>query len=1087
MGEYVAAVLANVFSAGEGINLVATRGRLFETLPPGAMLSVELPEAELRPLLSAELSIAAVNAPTLCVASGPAQAIEALAVLLEAREVGTTRIHISVAAHSQMLAPILAEFEATCRAVRFRAPELPFVSNLTGTWITAEEAVDPSYWVKHLQGTVRFAEGLVELLKSGNRVLLEVGPGRTLASLSRQQVPAPVALPTLRHPLEVASDAAFLRLTLGRLWLTGAALDFGLICGTEARRRVALPSYPFDPQRYWIEAGRPTAQSAKPQALRKRTDVAEWFATLTWKRAATPPSEEGLAPWLVFDDTLGLLEKVAQSLVGERVIHVQPGEMFMKVGEDRYTIRPDAAADYETLIDDLLLRDLFPRQIVCAWPVSKRARWALPSFAARGKLSELQAALGPDFFQLLFLAQALGPHERPLTLSVVSTGLVQVAGDPAKQPEKALLLGPSRVIPREFPTIWTRNIDVAALGSGPDALALAAESLLTELRARPTDSIVALRKSGRWIQSLEPLALAPSAKSPIREGGVYLITGGLGGIGLEVAEHFAKTARAKLVLIGRTGLPERSAWPALLAQGGAVSRRIARIQGIEAAGGQVLVIGADVTSVSDMRATLELARERFGAINGVIHSAGTIDDGLISLKTKESAAAVLAVKVRGALVLEQVFQGVSLDFVALFSSVSSVLGLEGQVDYTAANAFLDAFAETEAFGSRTHVVSIGWNAWQEIGMAVALAEQPRGVEFGLAAPHPCLERVTVDSGEEVRFVTSFSRTKHWLLSEHVVRGGEALLPGTGYLELARAGLEFHKQRGFVEISDVTFLSPFVTHVGESRELRLRLRRAGPHQGEFTFYGTSESEPHVTGRVEYVEKAAPPPVNVREISDRCALRERIFGGFLEQPFMDFGQRWANVERIRYGAGEALISLSLPEAFHVDLGAYPLHPALLDMATGGAQGLLGDFDQSRDFFVPFAYGRVTLFAPLTPRVFSHVRHRQSANDIALFDATLYDESGRVLVEIVNFTMKRVAKSAALTAQASERAEHSRAPGPESARRVTQNSMGSAVRLGISNAEGMDAFDRILSARMGGHVLASSVNVQDWLLEIEARARP
>ncbi len=447
---------------------------------------------------------------------------------------------------------------------------------------------------------------------------------------------------------------------------------------------------------------------------------------------------------------------------------------------------------------------------------------------------------------------------------------------------------------------------------------------------------------------------------------------------------------------------------------------------------------------------------------------------------------MLAVKVKGARVLEQVFGRLPLDFVVLFSSVSSVLGLEGQIDYTAANAFLDSFATANTFQSRTHVVSVGWNAWREIGMAVSLAEQPRAVEFARVGAHPCLERVAVDGAEEVSFVTQFSRTKHWLLSEHIVHGAEALLPGTSYLELARAGLAYRKQPGAVEIRDVTFMTPFVVGVGESRELRLRLQRSGQNAGDFAFFVRSENEPCVAGHIEYVEKEAPPPLALDAIRQRLTSRDLVFNGFMTQSFMDFGPRWANVERIRFGETEALISLVLPQVFELDLTEYPLHPALLDMATGGAQSLIPGFDPAKDFFVPLAYGRVTIFHPLKPRVHSHVRHKPSgAQEIALFDVDLCDDDGNVLVEIVNFTMRRVAQASAFTADSGARS--SRNPGVDVERAPVQTGFDNAVRLGISNSEGFDALERILSARIGGHLLATSVDIRDWLAEIESRARP
>ena len=252
--------------------LVALRGRLFETLPKGAMVSVPLAEDELRPLLPDGLSIAAINAPELCVASGPEALIEELEATLTARDVESVRIHIDVAAHSSMLEPILDEFGAFCRRISFGAPTIPYVSNLTGTWITAADVTDPDYWVRHLRNEVRFRDGIDTILTDTNRVLIEIGPGRTLTSLARMAPAKPAAVSaTMRHPKEAGADVGFALAAVGRAWEAGVVIDPARLFGDEHRHRVPLPTYPFEHQRYWVEpdvAGAPSghAQGGAPQA-----------------------------------------------------------------------------------------------------------------------------------------------------------------------------------------------------------------------------------------------------------------------------------------------------------------------------------------------------------------------------------------------------------------------------------------------------------------------------------------------------------------------------------------------------------------------------------------------------------------------------------------------------------------------------------------------------------------------------------------------------------------------------------------------------------------------------------------------------
>ncbi|HKV06814.1 MAG TPA: amino acid adenylation domain-containing protein [Thermoanaerobaculia bacterium] len=261
LGEYVAACLAGVFSREDALALVAARGELMQDLPPGAMLSVELSEDELRPELEAVagLSLAAVNAPSMSVASGPEEAIALLAERLAGQGIQARRLHTSHAFHSAMMDPVLAEFAARVAQAAPKPPALPFISNLTGTWITAEQATDPGYWARHLRSTVRFSEGLATLLAGTRAVLLEVGPGRALGDLARLQAdpksrPAPVS--SLRRPNGTEPDSAVMLEALGRLWLAGAEVDWQGFHAGERRRRLPLPAYPFQRQRFWVDPPR---------------------------------------------------------------------------------------------------------------------------------------------------------------------------------------------------------------------------------------------------------------------------------------------------------------------------------------------------------------------------------------------------------------------------------------------------------------------------------------------------------------------------------------------------------------------------------------------------------------------------------------------------------------------------------------------------------------------------------------------------------------------------------------------------------------------------------------------------------------
>jgi phthiocerol/phenolphthiocerol synthesis type-I polyketide synthase E len=255
IGEYVAACLANVLSLEDALRLVAARGALMQEMPAGSMLSVSLSEAELRPLMGDGLDLAAVNGPALCVVSGPAEGVEALRETLAARGVHVQPLHTSHAFHSRMMDPIVARFEEVVRSVELRRPEIPFLSNVTGDWITEEQAKDPGYWAAHLRGAVRWDDGLRVLMQEPERILLEVGPGRSLATLARRhpgRAPEMIVLTTLPHAQDDRGDTETLWNAVAEMWLEGLEPKWPRFYDHQRRHRVPLPTYPFEKGRFWL-------------------------------------------------------------------------------------------------------------------------------------------------------------------------------------------------------------------------------------------------------------------------------------------------------------------------------------------------------------------------------------------------------------------------------------------------------------------------------------------------------------------------------------------------------------------------------------------------------------------------------------------------------------------------------------------------------------------------------------------------------------------------------------------------------------------------------------------------------------------
>jgi acyl transferase domain-containing protein/thioesterase domain-containing protein/aryl carrier-like protein len=1082
-GEYAAACVSGVLTMPDAISLVALRGVLFEKLPRGAMLSIALPEQQVRPRLGSELSLAAVNGPSLCVASGPVDAIARLEADLAADQIEHARVHIDVAAHSSMLEPILAEFERFCRPIAFRKPTIPFVSNLTGTWITDTEAMDPAYWVRHLRNTVRFDQGARTLLETGRRALLEVGPGRTLASLCRQQPgKAAVVTTTLRHPNEAGSDIAFLKEAVGRLWVAGVEIDPTRFFAHESQRRVSLPTYPFERQRYWIDKG---VQAAPANSLTRRPDLGQWFSAPSFLRSASAeplPEAELRKPWLVLTDNSPLATAIVKRLraSGARVSTVTAAAQFAERSALSFTIDPSRAGDYSKLMEVLRTEDALPAHIVHLWALAPRPRRFFGS-SVDADLAAWDSGAVRNFYSLLFLAQALAFEVDQVRLTAIGTAIEALPGEREVHPEKAGLMGVCRVLPREMPGVSCSVLDAVVPPARSDAEALLADRLVGELYASKRDPLVMLRDGGRWVQRFDPLVLdpVPGVRPWLHPCGVYLVTGGLGGIGLELMQHLALHAKARLVCVGRSAMPEESAWDRWLQDHGeqnSTSQRIRKVLALRALGAEVMLATADVTDREAMVKVVAGATRRFGRINGVFHCAGVLKDQLIALRAPETQSAVLSVKAKGALVLQSLFKDGDLDFLINFSSVSSILGLPGQADYTAANAVLDAVAKARtARGSRTRTVSINWNAWKEVGMLATLVRERHGMATGDVTGAGSLlgDCVRDDAGQTVFHSVLHPRT-HWPLGEHVVRNGHAVIPGTGFLELARASLTHRAEDRPVEIRDLIFLQPFAVGPDEARAINIRLNREGDHS--LVIYGDSEEQPYVTARVAYVDSpAATPRQSVAAIRERCRERGEVMNGRLVQDFMDFGPRWANIRAIHLGQGEALIELALPAAFASDLATYALHPALLDMATGAAQKLIPGFASDDDFYVPFSYGRVLVRRPLPAAFSSHVRLQAAEGRSAIFDVTLLDEEGNERVFIERYVMRRVEAFASMPTSS----RPVRPDGPETAEE-------GFLREGMTTAEGLEALDRILACNVSPQIAASTLDLDLWLDRLEHGGR-
>lgn len=1106
MGEYTAAHLAGVLTLRDAMRVVAARGRLFAELDEGAMIAVTASAERLRPYASAhDCDVAADNAPELALASGAADAIDALAKALDDADIAWRRVPIRVAAHSRALDPILPAFAEVLGNVTFGEPTLPVLSNRSADW-AGSELRTPAYWVDHLRHEVRFREGVERLLGDQDALLLEIGPGRTLTTLARASsafdaerhvvgTSTPQSIDPPRSSREALWDA------LGLAWSAGTREAVQPSRDDEGALRVTLPSYAWQHADHWIE--RAPANERQRERFEDPSGELRAFVPVWRPSASVARPTEGATVLFAFGEGAHSADDLAGAL---RADH--PGERVVVVGvreqaETRRTARFAWTADP----DDAAFADLPARLRAAHGPV---ASWVYLVAA------DEEARAFDATYRLARVAASGSEEQRWLWLCDDAFGS-------AARADAALLTGLASVLPSECPDIEARVVDVQGASL---------EACVREIRATSADVLVALRGRSRLARRFEPCAAAltpellvrpssgrnpdetdrrasarpiasepsgseQSAAEPRTHGpsdhahcaapfgglprgddlAVTLITGGLGGIGLAVARALARPGR-RLALLGREALPPRQEWPAWDAsRSERVYARIAAVEAIEAQGARVRVVGADVRDRATLDAALRDIEATLGPIREVVHAAGVLEDALLPQKDAASVARVLGPKVDGARALWDALSeraDSALDAWTSFSSQSAYLGLPGQSDYAAANAWLDAHAsELARRGVRS--LSIAWPAWRDTGMAASRAAWLRG-EGGTPAAYASLGRCVERSAAQRTYRAAWT-SDAWVLDEHRFVGGSAVLPGAAMLALAHAAaLDGVLASGdaaphALRMSDVSFLDVFAVGDDETRALELAV-----DQSRWSL----RSEEGVIARGRYDAPGAPP--EGAEIAHAISGRREERVGAPEDPHVAFGAHWGCVRAIVWGDDSRSAELELAWGDDAD-PAWSLPPAALDMALAGAQALAygSRRDESAGFWVPIGLDDATFFASqpaagLRARV-RYVTPAGASGDLARFDIDGVDDAGRPVFVVRGFAMRRVDDATRF------RTSTLRASAQSSASRTLED----ALSRGIDASEGVAAFLALRDAAPGSHVVLSRETPRDPAREARAEAAP
>ena len=716
VGEFVAACISEVFTVEDALRLIIKRGQMMQSLETGSMLSISVSEGDIASILKDhdKISLAAVNSPELCVVSGSHEEIDAFQKVLDHRGLKNKKIHTSHAFHSHMMDEMLEDFGQEVKKVRIHPPKIPIISNLTGREISYEEISDSQYWVNHLRKTVRFADGISYLLTNEHAVFLEIGPGKALSSFvlsHHEKSKTHVVRNTVRHPKERENDVKYLLSSLGKLWQNGIELNWEQFYVDEKRARVSLPTYSFEKRAYpvLVDSFQMISDMISEDSWEKQKEIEKWYYLPSWKLApllSKADKKEGST--LIFSDSYGVSDSLADRLLkeGEELVRVVIGTHFLKESESSYQLNPGKEEDFVSLFQDLSAAGIQPDRIIHAWAITQGEENSTENGALISKMDRF-------YYSLVYAIKAAQEHGGILgkQIQVLSSGLHGIIAKEESDPYKGIVLGLLKVIPQEYPSVISKHIDIATSEIGSDKLK---DLLYEEIADGQSGKVVAISHGQRWEQIYERTPIQETQDIiPIKESGVYLLTGGLGELGYTLSMSLVSDYRAKVILLGRSKLGPRSAWGELLADEAVSEKkkdRIRKLMKLEEMGGEVSYVAGNIANREDISKAIGIAEEKYGGIHGVIHAAGVVDGRSINALTKlekEDYALQFEPKIQGLAALREALKGKELDFCLLTSSLSTVLGGLGFSAYASANAYMDYYIQSyKAEGELQNWISV---------------------------------------------------------------------------------------------------------------------------------------------------------------------------------------------------------------------------------------------------------------------------------------------------------------------------------------------------------------------------------------------
>ena len=950
VGEYVAACLADVFSFEEGIEILMERGKLMGTLPEGKMIALRTKYQTIEEFLKRypNVSLAAENTPEDFVLAGNVTAIEKITLLAKEWKILVFSLNTSHAFHSKDVISIKESLFAMYSKIPFKKPKHGYISNLTGSWIDPAEVITPTYWTRHSCEKVQFSKGIQCLLEEGVQVFIEVGPSKILTSLISKQLPQKTAhrvLSCVDHPSEGRFEEEALFGLLQQLWLNGIEIDWDKLY-QDKPRKTPLPTYSFDRFYFW-----------KFGALKKhRQKTTQSFPTLTHKTESINLFTPVWKP--ISSNTVSSKTEIYWILHQGSTL-----DQFLinKLKEKGKVIEFDCSSDKDTnsLLGWCCDQTKRPTELIYTIDNESCSTTEVGTFIHK---------MDRYFYPFLEVIKFLGNGEsaEPTSIRVIANGIASMTVSEHIDPTNTIMAAFLRSLSIENANLKTQLID---FNEKSESLELLLQVLDSEIQEGETSlSEIAIREEGTFRLSFESCKQEKNHnRVPFVKNGIYLITGGLGGIGLIVGEYLAKQVQAHVILSSRSIHEGKSA---------------SKLKEIKEYARSLEIVKLDVGDADAVQKLISSLYQRYGHIHGIIHLAGIPDEGLIRTKTKKDFERVFRSKILGSINLVQAIKHHSIkpDIILFGSSIASVVPGIGQSAYAMANHFLNAFAKQCRQSLSLPTMSINWDTWRETGMARKYEE--------------AINNNPEHTNSVVNKIINLHTERDWILIEHRIKG-YPVLPGTAFIAIIIKEMALKGYPIPIEIRSIHFIQPLILQDEQSVDVRLTITPTESAYFNFSFHKSTANEQNSSllcegvlvlakaeckasyEKVEYEKK--------RVFSETHALKQT-------NTIMQFGPRWNNVKQVCYSdKHEGIATINLAEGFQSDFDQYSIHPAILDTATS----FLIDLFYPEITLIPHAYENLIIHKPLVNHLFSHAVLLNDSDTLS-FRVRLFDSNEQCCLE-------------------------------------------------------------------------------------------